>query len=103
MIVVMAIAEHALVEQGLAFVATCDPLGEVPISFHGDEPFIATDVEASNSQPEDRTLVESDDAEMGHVKKKDRDDPLRQLQPRMPALRAEGLLMAAPWPRKRSR
>ena len=98
MIVVMAIAEHALVEKGFAFVATRNPLSDVSISFHGDEPFIATDVEASNSQPEDRTLVESDDAEMGHVKKKDRDDPLRQLQPRMPALRAEGLLLLDPLP-----
>jgi hypothetical protein len=97
----MVIAEQALVEKEFAFVATRDPLGDVSISFHGDEPFIATDVEACISRPEDRTLVDRD--EMGRSKKKDRDDPPRPLQPRMPALRAEGLLMAAPWPRKRSR
>jgi len=92
----MTIAKHVLVEKGFACVATRGPLGGVPISFHGDEPLIATGVEASISQPEDRTLVENDDAEMGRTKKKRRDDaPLR---PRMPALRAEGLLMLDPLP-----
>lgn len=87
----MIIAEHALVEKGFAFVATRDPLGDVSISFHGDEPRIATDVEASIFQPEDRTLVDRD--EMGRTKKKHLDDPPRPLQARMPALRAEGLLV----------
>lgn len=84
----MVIAEQALVEKGFAFVATRGPLSDVSISFHGDEPLIATDVEASISQPEDRTLVGSDNAEMCRAKKKHRDDA--PLQRRMPALRAAG-------------
>ena len=88
MTVAMAIAEHALVEKGFSFVVTRGPLSDVSTSFHGDEPLIAADVEVSNSQPEDRTLVESDNAKMGCAKKKRQDDT--PLQPRMPALRAEG-------------
>ena len=90
----MGIAEHVLVEKGFAFVATRGPLSDVSTSFHGDKLVITTDVEASISQSEDRTLVESD--EMGRAKRKDRDDPLRQLQPRMAALRADRLLMIDP-------
>jgi len=103
MTVAMAIAEHVLVEKGFAFVSMRGPLGDVSTSFHGDKLVITKDVEASISQPEDRTLIENDDAKMSCLKKKRRDVPHVYCSRGCQHFEMKGGRFLFLWPHKRSK